>query len=209
MNVHRTRAAGVIETPHILQQLVTRERPARVLREKREERIFQIRKINWLSRDSHLVCRKIDRHFLDADEIIVANQDGKNSPNREHRFEYRSGSIEDDMPVIDEGIDNLLSVYAETAMRIRKAIDDGDSDDDDDKEIDEPVLRQMLVNITRLLNTSEVLEAEKVMKELSGCSFRRKPLKETMTQVIEAIEDYDTDRAQELIKIFIDKGYSM
>ena len=94
-------------------------------------------------------------------------------------------------------------------MRIQKAIDDGDSDDDDDKEIDEPVLRQMLVNITRLLNTSEVLEAEKVMKELSGCSFRRKPLKETMSQVIEAIEDYDTDRAQELIKIFIDKGYSM
>ncbi len=34
----------------------------------------------------------------DADEIIVANQDGKNSPNREYRFEYRSGSIEDDMP---------------------------------------------------------------------------------------------------------------
>ncbi len=34
----------------------------------------------------------------DADEIIVANQTGKNSPNREHRFEYRSGSIEDDMP---------------------------------------------------------------------------------------------------------------
>ena len=34
----------------------------------------------------------------DADEIIVANQAGKNSPNLEHRFEYRSGSIEDDMP---------------------------------------------------------------------------------------------------------------
>ena len=124
-------------------------------------------------------------------------------------FEQEMAAIEDDMPVIDDGIDNLLSVYAETAMRIQKAIDDGDSDDDDDKEIDEPVLRQMLVNITRLLNTSEVLEAEKVMKELSGCSFRRKPLKETMSQVIEAIEDYDTDRAQELIKIFIDKGYSM
>lgn len=34
----------------------------------------------------------------DADEIIVANQDGKNSPNKAYRFEYRSGSIEDDMP---------------------------------------------------------------------------------------------------------------
>ncbi len=123
-------------------------------------------------------------------------------------FEQEMAAIEDDMPVIDEGIDKLLRVYADTAMRIQKAIDD-DSDEDGDKEIDEPVLRQMLVNITRLLNTSEVLEAEKVMKELSGCSFRSKPLKETMSQVIDAIEDYDTDRAQELIKIFIDKGYSM
>lgn len=34
----------------------------------------------------------------DADEIIVANQDGKNSPNKQFRFEYRTGSIEDDMP---------------------------------------------------------------------------------------------------------------
>lgn len=34
----------------------------------------------------------------DADEIIVANQEGKNSPNKEFRFEYRSGAIEDDMP---------------------------------------------------------------------------------------------------------------
>lgn len=34
----------------------------------------------------------------DADEIIVANQNGKNSPNKQFRFEYRTGSIEDDMP---------------------------------------------------------------------------------------------------------------
>lgn len=34
----------------------------------------------------------------DSEEVIVANQDGKNSPNRKFRFEYRSGSIEDDLP---------------------------------------------------------------------------------------------------------------
>ena len=34
----------------------------------------------------------------DSDEVIVANQHGKNSPNRKFRFEYRSGSIEDDLP---------------------------------------------------------------------------------------------------------------
>lgn len=36
----------------------------------------------------------------DADEIIVANQRGNNSPNRERRFEYRSGSIENDCKLL-------------------------------------------------------------------------------------------------------------
>lgn len=40
----------------------------------------------------------------DADEIIVANQNGNNCPNKECRFEYRSGAIEDDKPIIkDDG----------------------------------------------------------------------------------------------------------
>ena len=30
----------------------------------------------------------------DAEQVIIANQDGINSPNKEKRFEYRSGSIE-------------------------------------------------------------------------------------------------------------------
>lgn len=34
----------------------------------------------------------------DADEVIVANQDGKNSPNRQYKFEYKIGAIEDDLP---------------------------------------------------------------------------------------------------------------
>ena len=38
----------------------------------------------------------------DAEEIIVANQRGNNSPNSRYRFEYRSGSIEENMPVRDE-----------------------------------------------------------------------------------------------------------
>lgn len=37
----------------------------------------------------------------DSEEIIVANQDGTNSPNKEFQFEYRSGSIEDDCPSYD------------------------------------------------------------------------------------------------------------
>ena len=34
----------------------------------------------------------------DSEEVIVANQNGKNSPNKKFLFEYRSGSIEDDLP---------------------------------------------------------------------------------------------------------------
>ena len=43
----------------------------------------------------------------DAEEVIVANQDGNNAPNRKYRFEYRSGSIEDDAPV-DAGATDTL-----------------------------------------------------------------------------------------------------
>lgn len=38
----------------------------------------------------------------DAEEIIVANQRGKNSPNNKYRFEYRSGAIEDETPLCDK-----------------------------------------------------------------------------------------------------------
>lgn len=38
----------------------------------------------------------------DADEIIVANQNGNNCLNKEYRFEYRTGAIEDDKPVYRE-----------------------------------------------------------------------------------------------------------
>ena len=35
----------------------------------------------------------------DAEEVIVANQKGKNSPNKKFRFEYKSGAIEDNTPM--------------------------------------------------------------------------------------------------------------
>ena len=38
----------------------------------------------------------------DAEEVIVANQDGKDIPNGTKRFEYRSGSIENNHPQVDE-----------------------------------------------------------------------------------------------------------
>lgn len=38
----------------------------------------------------------------DAEEVIVANQQGNNVPNKQFRFEYRSGSIENDTCVYDD-----------------------------------------------------------------------------------------------------------
>ena len=59
--------------------------------------------------------KKIDRQIItvthnanivlggDAELVIIANQHGKNSPNKAHRFEYRGGSIENNLTIIDVG----------------------------------------------------------------------------------------------------------
>lgn len=59
--------------------------------------------------------KKVDRQIItvthnanivldgDAELVIVANQKGKNAPNKQYRFEYRGGSIEDNAPVFDCG----------------------------------------------------------------------------------------------------------
>ena len=38
----------------------------------------------------------------DAEEVIIANQHGKESPNNHKRFEYRCGAIENNSPVYDD-----------------------------------------------------------------------------------------------------------
>ena len=38
----------------------------------------------------------------DAEEVIIANQDGRETPNKEYRFEYRCGAIENTSPLYDE-----------------------------------------------------------------------------------------------------------
>ncbi len=57
--------------------------------------------------------KKVDRQIItathnanivlggDAELVIVANQDGKNAPNKQYRFEYRGGAIEDNSPVLN------------------------------------------------------------------------------------------------------------
>ena len=38
----------------------------------------------------------------DAEEVIIANQDGNEAKNKEKRFEYRCGAIENTQPCVDE-----------------------------------------------------------------------------------------------------------
>lgn len=60
--------------------------------------------------------KKIDRQIItvthnanivlggDAEMVIIANQNGINAQNRQYRFEYRGGAIEDNSPVLDAGV---------------------------------------------------------------------------------------------------------
>lgn len=60
--------------------------------------------------------KKIDRQIItvthnanivlggDAELVIIANQNGKDAPNHEYRFEYREGAIEDNSPVSENGV---------------------------------------------------------------------------------------------------------
>lgn len=64
--------------------------------------------------------KKIDRQIIivthnanivlggDAELVIVANQQGKNAPNREYKFEYRGGSIENNSAILDERNNTVL-----------------------------------------------------------------------------------------------------
>ena len=66
-----------------------------------------------------LKCKKVDRQIIivthnanvvlggDAEEVIVANQNGNNAPNPKYRFEYRTGSIEDNAPISQDPSDTL------------------------------------------------------------------------------------------------------
>lgn len=68
--------------------------------------------------------KKVDRQIIvathnanivlggDAELVLIANQRGRNSPNKEFRFEYRGGSIENNAPVADENgnvLDGILN----------------------------------------------------------------------------------------------------
>ena len=53
----------------------------------------------------------------DAEEVIIANQDGKEAPNREKRFEYRSGAIEDSTPIYGEDDTPLTGILNQKGIQ--------------------------------------------------------------------------------------------
>jgi hypothetical protein len=54
----------------------------------------------------------------DAEQIIVANQSGVDSPNRDgYKFEYRQGPIEDNMPVLDKSGNKIGGILNETGIQ--------------------------------------------------------------------------------------------
>ncbi len=73
--------------------------------------------------------KKVDRQIItvthnanivlggDAEQVIVANQKGGNSPNRQYQFEYRGGSIEDNSPVLDENGQALPGILNQKGMQ--------------------------------------------------------------------------------------------
>ena len=48
----------------------------------------------------------------DAELVIVANQRGKNSPNKRYQFEYRGGSIENNSPIIPQKAEETGILYS-------------------------------------------------------------------------------------------------
>lgn len=64
----------------------------------------------------------------DAEEVIVANQRGKNAPNKENRFEYKSGSIEDDvdLPEVDKTPEKGMLNWQGVQQHIRDILEGGE-----------------------------------------------------------------------------------
>lgn len=53
----------------------------------------------------------------DAEQIIIANQQGNSTPNARYKFEYRSGAIENDQPVIHESLESCSGILNEKGIQ--------------------------------------------------------------------------------------------
>lgn len=53
----------------------------------------------------------------DAEDVIIANQAGKDAENAQYRFEYRTGAIENDAPVFDSDRNIIHGVLNQTGLQ--------------------------------------------------------------------------------------------
>ena len=53
----------------------------------------------------------------DTEEIVIANQEGQDTPNAKYRFEYRSGSIENDSPATDTSGNTKPGILNQTGIQ--------------------------------------------------------------------------------------------
>lgn len=58
----------------------------------------------------------------DTEQIIIANQNSDNSPNDDYRFEYRTGTIENNRPIIEENFYGLVSDSKSKGILYKKDI---------------------------------------------------------------------------------------
>lgn len=128
-------------------------------------------------------------------------------------FEQEMAAQAGRMKNIDEGVDRLIRTYFDLADSIRTAI--GSKKDDkgmlllpakivgvEETEIAPEELKRRFSEIAIRLKTSEMIEAEKMIKELYVYKYRGVSLKEELSELRQAVSEYDTERASKLMENF-------
>ena len=104
-----------------------------------------------------------------------------------------------DAALVDEGIEELLMAYLQTAGIIKDilAVEDPaelkeGSAVSELTEIDPEEFRQKLSEAAARLDNFEAAEAEAIMKSLLSFSYRGKPMKTVLSDILSALDDFDT-----------------
>ena len=131
-------------------------------------------------------------------------------------LEQEMAAKSDNTEAIENGYQALLETYAKVAKLIKEVVggedqnpsglsvengsdNDGDSSssisDSSDNEIDISDLSWKLSEVSLLLKTSEVTEAEDRLKEIEAYTYKGTPLKVHFKDIMAALDDFDTEEA--------------
>ena len=109
---------------------------------------------------------------------------------------------EGDGASVDSGYAHLLEVYDHTAAEIADAFGQSLERQAAQSELPSDVLREKLEEAAACLETFETERAEAVLKELFACAYEGRPLSESLGGIMSALNDFDTERAAELLGQF-------